>query len=154
CTCRGHEGESPSWHETKETPSVLLSALPLLVRPTVSVCPSPHLQLQPHHAHAMGCSHPILHAQHPSSLHVPLQSTRPHTGTHLPCFPPHSFAGGAGWDMGILGMCVGEKRKLKIPSHMGYGESGSPPKIPGGATLIFETELVEIVGAKPADHEL
>ncbi|CAI7850367.1 unnamed protein product [Closterium sp. NIES-54] len=59
-----------------------------------------------------------------------------------------------GWDIGILGMCVGEKRKLKIPSHMGYGESGSPPKIPGGATLIFETELVEIVGAKPADHEL
>lgn len=26
---------------------------------------------------------------------------------------------------------VGEKRKLKIPSHMGYGDSGSPPKIPG-----------------------
>ncbi|CAI5459377.1 unnamed protein product [Closterium sp. Yama58-4] len=59
-----------------------------------------------------------------------------------------------GWDIGILGMCVGEKRKLKIPPHMGYGESGSPPKIPGGATLIFETELVEIVGAKPDDDEL
>ncbi|GJP35015.1 hypothetical protein CLOM_g19481 [Closterium sp. NIES-68] len=59
-----------------------------------------------------------------------------------------------GWDIGILGMCVGEKRKLKIPSHMGYGESGSPPKIPGGATLIFETELVEIVGAAPDEEEL
>eukprot|EP00475_Leptophrys_vorax_P019707 TRINITY_DN27006_c0_g1_i1.p1 TRINITY_DN27006_c0_g1~~TRINITY_DN27006_c0_g1_i1.p1 ORF type:complete len:154 (+),score=25.81 TRINITY_DN27006_c0_g1_i1:81-542(+) len=56
-----------------------------------------------------------------------------------------------GWDIGILGMCVGEKRKLKIPPQMGYGESGSPPAIPGGATLIFETELVEIVGADKED---
>ncbi|GJU75231.1 peptidyl-prolyl cis-trans isomerase, FKBP-type protein [Tanacetum coccineum] len=36
-----------------------------------------------------------------------------------------------GWDQGLLGMCVGEKCKLKIPSKMGYGELGSPPKIPG-----------------------
>ncbi|XP_011622059.1 FK506-binding protein 2 isoform X1 [Amborella trichopoda] len=35
-----------------------------------------------------------------------------------------------GWDQGILGMCVGEKRKLKIPSKLGYGSQGSPPKIP------------------------
>lgn len=34
--------------------------------------------------------------------------------------------------------CVGEKRKLVIPSGKGYGASGSPPKIPGGATLVFE----------------
>uniref|UniRef100_A0ACD5XXG5 Uncharacterized protein n=1 Tax=Avena sativa TaxID=4498 RepID=A0ACD5XXG5_AVESA len=51
-----------------------------------------------------------------------------------------------GWDQGILGMCVGEKRKLKIPSKLGYGESGSPPTIPGGATLIFDTELVAVNG--------
>lgn len=49
-----------------------------------------------------------------------------------------------GWDQGISGMCIGEKRKLKIPPHLGYGESGSPPTIPGGATLIFDTELVKI----------
>jgi FK506-binding protein 2 len=39
-----------------------------------------------------------------------------------------------GWDHGMTNMCVGEKRKLKIPSDMGYGASGSPPKIPGKFT--------------------
>eukprot|EP00210_Caulerpa_lentillifera_P001679 g1614.t1 len=37
----------------------------------------------------------------------------------------------AGWDAGVLGACIGEKRKLKIPYDMGYGEAGAPPKIPG-----------------------
>ncbi|OAY82479.1 FK506-binding protein 2, partial [Ananas comosus] len=46
-----------------------------------------------------------------------------------------------GWDQGLLGMCIGEKRKLKIPAKLGYGTQGSPPTIPGGATLIFDTEL-------------
>ena len=49
-----------------------------------------------------------------------------------------------GWDEGLTGMCVGEKRRLVIPSGKGYGDSGSPPKIPGGATLQFDVELIEI----------
>ncbi|XP_039123887.1 peptidyl-prolyl cis-trans isomerase FKBP15-1-like [Dioscorea cayenensis subsp. rotundata] len=58
-----------------------------------------------------------------------------------------------GWDQGILGMCVGEKRKLKIPSKLGYGDQGSPPTIPGGATLIFETELVAVNGKTKAEDK-
>lgn len=41
-------------------------------------------------------------------------------------------------------MCIGEKRKLIIPSGKGYGSHGAPPKIPGDATLVFEVELLEI----------
>ena len=43
----------------------------------------------------------------------------------------------AGWDQGLLGMCVGEKRKLKIPAKLGYGAQGSPPKIPGTFSFFF-----------------
>ncbi|XP_074129493.1 peptidyl-prolyl cis-trans isomerase FKBP2 isoform X1 [Sminthopsis crassicaudata] len=49
-----------------------------------------------------------------------------------------------GWDQGLLGMCEGEKRKLVIPSELGYGDRGAPPKIPGRATLVFEVELLKI----------
>ena len=49
-----------------------------------------------------------------------------------------------GWDQGLVGMCEGEKRKLVIPSDLGYGSSGAPPKIPGDATLVFEVELIKI----------
>ena len=62
-----------------------------------------------------------------------------------------------GWDSGLNGMCAGEKRKLTIPSGLGYGEQGSGGSIPGGATLIFDVELVEIVsrpkGASGHDHD-
>lgn len=61
---------------------------------------------------------------------------------------PFEFVLGAGsviqgWEQGVLGMKVGEKRKLVIPPHLGYGASGSGI-IPPNAYLVFEVELLEV----------
>jgi FKBP-type peptidyl-prolyl cis-trans isomerase FkpA len=49
-----------------------------------------------------------------------------------------------GWEKGVAGMKVGGLRKLTIPSELGYGSAGQPPKIPAYATLLFEIELLEV----------
>lgn len=51
-----------------------------------------------------------------------------------------------GWDQGVASMVKGELAVLTIKSDYGYGDVGSPPKIPGGATLKFEIELFDFEG--------
>ena len=58
-----------------------------------------------------------------------------------------------GWSLGVATMKVGELSKFTIDAEYGYGESGSPPKIPGGATLVFEIELLSIVKTYKTNEE-
>ncbi len=51
-----------------------------------------------------------------------------------------------GWDRGVEGMTIGELRELTIAPEMGYGERGAGNAIPPGATLVFEVELLELMG--------
>lgn len=62
---------------------------------------------------------------------------------------PFSFTVGIGqvikgWDEALLAMKVGEKRRLYIPSHLGYGPYGAGALIPPHANLIFDVELISI----------
>ena len=62
---------------------------------------------------------------------------------------PYAFRLGAGavikgWDDGVVGMKVGGQRRLTIPPQLAYGSAGSPPTIPGNATLVFDVELLKV----------
>ena len=62
---------------------------------------------------------------------------------------PLSFRAGIGqvirgWDQGLLGMKVGGRRKLTIPSHLAYGERGAGGVIKPGETLIFVVDLAAV----------
>ena len=67
----------------------------------------------------------------------------------IPRGQPFTFTLGAGqvikgWDLGVEGMKIGEKRNLVIPPHLGYGIRGAGATIPPNATLIFDIELLEL----------
>lgn len=57
-----------------------------------------------------------------------------------------------GWTEGMQLIGKGGKIKLVIPSDLGYKDQGAPPNIPGGATLVFEVELIDITHPKGGAH--
>merc|ERR1712010_325321 len=64
---------------------------------------------------------------------------------------PTSFAPNQvikGWTEAMQLMVEGDKWEMYIPSDLAYGESGSPPKIPGGSALVFRMEILKIKGGK------
>merc|ERR1719198_2018408 len=64
---------------------------------------------------------------------------------------PTSFAPNQvikGWTEAMQLMVEGDKWEMYIPSELGYGDRGSPPKIPGGSVLVFQMEILKIKGGK------
>ncbi|CAB1350624.1 unnamed protein product [Coregonus sp. 'balchen'] len=48
-----------------------------------------------------------------------------------------------GMDEGLIGVCIGERRRITIPPHLGYGEEGTGTKIPGSAVLVFDIHIID-----------
>ncbi|KAG1812162.1 uncharacterized protein BJ212DRAFT_1448253 [Suillus subaureus] len=56
-----------------------------------------------------------------------------------------------GWDEGLQGMCLNEKRTLTIPSDMAYGSRGFGNVIPAHSALVFDVELVSLQKASRSE---
>jgi hypothetical protein len=109
---------------------------------------------------AVGCSRP---SRDGDTIAVHYRGTLEDTGVEFDQSykrgQPFKFTLGShqvikGWEEGLLDMCPGEGRRLTIPPELGYGDRGAPPVIPGGAVLVFETELMDIVGVEQETLEL
>lgn len=50
-----------------------------------------------------------------------------------------------GWDIGLMGMRVGGKRRLQVPAHLAYGERQVGNMIPANSDLVFEIELFDVL---------
>uniref|UniRef100_A0A3B3QFY2 peptidylprolyl isomerase n=1 Tax=Paramormyrops kingsleyae TaxID=1676925 RepID=A0A3B3QFY2_9TELE len=55
----------------------------------------------------------------------------------------------AGMDEGLLGVCIGERRRITIPPHLAYGEEGTDGEVPGSAVLAFDIELIDMEEGLP-----
>jgi len=69
-------------------------------------------------------------------------------------YAPFEFVVGTGyvikgWDLGLMDMCPGEKRRLTVPSVLGYGKKGLRGIIPANSTLIFLVDLLDMRHAAP-----
>jgi FKBP-type peptidyl-prolyl cis-trans isomerase FkpA len=89
----------------------------------------------------------ILPSEYPSGwLYDPSRSESKGTQFDSGTYTFTLGAGGVikGWDTGVVGMRVGGQRRLTIPPELGYGSGGSPPRIPGNATLVFDITLLGV----------
>jgi FKBP-type peptidyl-prolyl cis-trans isomerase FkpA len=57
----------------------------------------------------------------------------------------------AGWDQGVVGMKVNGRRTLIVPPGLAYGDKGALGKIPPNATLIFEIEMISVIGGPASE---
>ncbi|XP_045040046.2 peptidyl-prolyl cis-trans isomerase FKBP11 isoform X1 [Desmodus rotundus] len=73
--------------------------------------------------------------------------TRNRTSNLLLCAMTPNQLSDTGLEQSLLDMCVGEKRRAIIPSHLAYGKRGFPPSIPADAVLQFDVELIALIRA-------
>jgi hypothetical protein len=131
--------------------SLRLGALPLSIILLVSAVTADELKIEK--TKEVQCTRKTHNGD---SIHVNYRGTLESNGEEFDSSysrsKPFNFNLGAGmvikgWDQGLLDMCIGEARKLTIPSRLAYGHNGVG-KIPPDATLIFETELMAIDGVE------